>query len=130
VIQGLAAIRRGEAKILELGNLDARVDWGYAPDYTRAMQRILDAGEPTEYVVASGETHSVREFVEVAADHLGLRWRDCVVETEGLVQRAPQALCGDASRLRSVTGWSPTLNFQAMVRGLVDAAMAQDARKA
>lgn len=125
VIQGLAAIRRGDAKILELGNLDARVDWGSAPDYTRAMQCILDAGEPTEYVIASGETHSVREFVEVAADRLGLRWRDCVVETEGLVQRAPQALCGDASRLRSTTGWSPSLDFKGLVRSLVDTAMAQ-----
>lgn len=121
VVRGLVAVARGEATRLEVGSLDARVDWGYAPDYTRAMQAMLDLPAPDDFVVATGETHSVGELVEIAAQHLRLDWRKVVSETSGLLQRGTQGLCGDASRLRAATGWAPGMAFPDMVRLLVDA---------
>jgi GDPmannose 4,6-dehydratase len=122
VVRGLIAITRGEATQLEVGSLDARVDWGYAPDYTRAMQAMLEAQAPGDFVVATGTTHSVRDLVEIAAAHLGVDWRRVVVEKRGVLQRGAQDLCGDASRLRNATGWVPSIDFPDMVRLLVDAA--------
>lgn len=122
VVRGLVAVQRGQATQLQVGSLEARVDWGYAPDYTRAMQRMLEAERADDYVVATGITHSVRDLVEIAAGHLGLPWRDVVVETGGILRRGTQALCGDASRLRAATGWAPSIDFDEMVRRLVDAA--------
>lgn len=121
VVRGLVAIARGQAARLEVGSLEARVDWGYAPDYTRAMQAMLDLPAPDDFVVATGETHSVGELVEIAAQHLRLDWRKVVSETGGLLQRGTQGLCGDASRLRAATGWAPGIAFPDMVRLLVDA---------
>lgn len=121
VVRDLVAITRGEATRLEVGSLAARVDWGYAPDYTRAMQQMLEAPEAGDFVVATGTTHSVRDLVDVAASHLGIDWREVVIETDGLLQRSPQGLCGNAARLRSETGWAPSINFPDMVRLLVDA---------
>jgi GDPmannose 4,6-dehydratase len=126
VVHGLVAIRRGEAKRLELGSLDAEVDWGYAPDYVRAMQAILEVSAPDDFVIATGESHRVRDLVEVAAAHLGMEWRDVVVETGGILQRGTQGLRGDATRLRMATGWQPQVDFCGMVRILVDAALAHE----
>lgn len=122
VVRGLVAVARGEASTLELGSLDSRVDWGYAADYTRAMQAMLKAKDPSDFVVATGTTHSVLDLVEIAAARLGLDWRRIVVEKGGVLQRGAQGLCGDASRLRSATGWTPSITFSAMVASLVDAA--------
>ncbi len=122
VVNGLIAIARGEASKLELGCLDARVDWGYAPDYTRAMQVILDAESPGDYVIATGETHTVRELVEIAAGVIGVQWKECVVESADLLRRSPQELRGDPTRLRRATGWRPETGFRAMVRILAEAA--------
>lgn len=123
VVRGLVAIRRGQAAFLEVGSLDARVDWGYAPDYTQAMQMMLALDDPGDFVVATGETHSVRELVEAAATLLDLDWRTCVRETGGLLVRPPQALCGDATRLRNATGWRPSVDFPTLVERLVSAAL-------
>lgn len=125
VADGLVALKCGGATSLEIGSLDARVDWGYAPDYTRAMQLILEAEKAENFVVASGETHSVREMITIAADYLGLSWEGHVVETNRILRRKPQDLCGDASRLRKVTGWKPATDFRGMARILVDAALAR-----
>lgn len=122
VVRGLVAVARGEATRLEVGSLDARVDWGYAPDYTRAMQWMLQTSEPSDFVVATGRTHSVRDLLEIASAHLGLDWREIVFETNGLLQRNTQGLCGNAARLRAETGWMPSIDFPDMVRLLVDAA--------
>jgi GDPmannose 4,6-dehydratase len=122
VIRGLVAIKAGRADKLPLGNLQARVDWGYAPDYTRAMQRMLEADTPNDYVVASGKTHSVQDLVEAAAGVLGLDWRRHVVQDTGILQRGAQELCGDATRLRRATGWEPQVSFAEMVRIMVQAA--------
>lgn len=124
VVRGLVAVARGEATRLELGNLDARVDWGYAPDYTRAMQAMLEVSTPADFVVATGATHSVRDLVDVAATHLGIDASNVVVETGTLLKRGAQGLRGNAARLHAATGWVPSVDFRSMVRILIDAAIA------
>ncbi len=123
VVRGLAAIKAGRLRCLELGSLSARVDWGYAPDYTRAMQLILDYELSGNFVIASGVTHSVRELVEVAAESLELDWKEVVVENTAILQRDPVCLCGDSSKLKNATGWQPRVGFREMITLLVGAAL-------
>jgi GDPmannose 4,6-dehydratase len=125
VVDGLVALKLGRSQHLAIGDLDARVDWGYAPDYTRAMQLILAADAPEDFVVASGETHSIRELIALAAEVLGVEWEGRVIENKGILQRGSQELCGDAARLRTVTGWRPSVSFAAMIRILAEAALAR-----
>jgi len=122
VARGAAAIAAGRETELVLGNLDAQRDWGYAPDYVDAMRRIVQHDEPGDYVVATGELHSVRELVELAFAHVGLDWHDHVRVDESLVRREDRTLVGDATKARTVLGWTPTLGFEELVRLLVDAA--------
>ncbi len=123
VARGLLAVKEGRQARLEIGSLESRVDWGYAPDYTRAMRLILEAPEPDDFVVASGQTHTVREMIGIAADFLGMSWQSAVIENPSLLQRPTLPLCGDASRLRAATGWSPTHSFEEMVRQMTSAAL-------
>src|SRR3954469_17227598 len=103
-----AAIRQGRARRLPLGNLDARRDWGYAGDYVEAMWRMLQRDDPTDFVVATGETHSVRECVEIAFDHVGLDPEEHVVVDDALKRPAEvDHLVGDWSRAREELGWAP-----------------------
>jgi GDPmannose 4,6-dehydratase len=128
IVNGLVALKTGRATSLQIGDLNARVDWGYAPDYTRAMQLILDASAPDDFVIASGETHSVREMIEIAAEFLEIDWEGRVVENAQILRRNPQDLCGDASRLRRLTGWQPSASFREMVQIMAKAALsAKDA---
>jgi GDPmannose 4,6-dehydratase len=122
ITRALARIHAGVQDKLYLGNLDAQRDWGYAPDYTDAMWRMLQADEPDDYVVATGEMHSVREFLDVAAAHLGLKWSD-VVEFDQRYERPAEvdALCGDATKAREKLGWTPTVTFEELVKIMVDA---------
>jgi GDPmannose 4,6-dehydratase len=122
VAHGAAAIAAGRETELVLGNLDAQRDWGYAPDYVDAMWRIVRHDEPGDYVVATGELHSVRELVELAFAHVGLDWHDHVRVDDGLVRREAGAVVGDATKARTVLGWAPTVGFEELVRLLVDAA--------
>jgi GDPmannose 4,6-dehydratase len=122
VARGAAAIAAGRETELVLGNLDAQRDWGYAPDYVDAMWRIVHHDEPGDYVVATGELHSVRELVELAFAHVGLDWRDHVRVDESLVRRDEHCIVGDATKARTVLGWAPTVGFEELVRLLVDAA--------
>jgi GDPmannose 4,6-dehydratase len=123
VARGLVAVKEGRETKLEIGSLDARVDWGYAPDYTRAMQLILEAPVPDDFVVATGKSHTVREMVEVAADFLGIKWQSSVVENSAVLQRPSLSLCGDSSRLNAATGWTATHSFHDLVRLMVHAAL-------
>ncbi len=123
IVDGLLAIKKHEADVLEIGNLDARVDWGYAPDYTRAMQLILEVAPPGDYVVATGKLHSVGEMVAAAASRIGVDITGRIKETGGIIQRQSQMLCGDASKLRQATGWRPSVDFTAMVHRLVEEAL-------
>jgi GDPmannose 4,6-dehydratase len=125
VARGAAAIAAGHETELVLGNLDAQRDWGYAPDFVEAMWRIVRHDEPGDYVVATGELHSVRELVELAFAHVDLDWRDHVRVDESLVRRDERPLVGDATKARKVLGWAPTIGFEELVRLLVDAWVAQ-----
>jgi len=122
VSDGAARIKVGLAKELLLGNLDARRDWGFAGDYVDAMWRMLQQPMPDDYVVATGETHSVRELVEIAFGVVGLRWQDYVKIDPALLRPAEvDTLIGDASKARRVLGWSPRVNFAALVETMVRA---------
>jgi GDPmannose 4,6-dehydratase len=122
VIKGLIDIKAGRSDLLQVGSLEARVDWGYAPDYTKAMRLILEADKPDDFVVATGKTYSVRELVEVASEIIGLRWESKVIENAGILNRKAQELCGDSSRLRRVTGWRPSTTFRDMIEIMITAA--------
>jgi GDPmannose 4,6-dehydratase len=126
VAHGVAAVAAGRARELVLGDLAPERDWGYAPDYVRAMFLMLQQDEPGDYVVATGELHSVEDLVRLAFDHVGLDWRDHVVTDPALVRGASELhrLVGDPTRARERLGWTPTVTFDTLVRLLVDAAMA------
>jgi GDPmannose 4,6-dehydratase len=120
----VARIAQGLDRELHLGNLEARRDWGYAPDYVVAMHKMLQQDEPRDYVVATGETHSVGEFCRHAFTVAGLDWRDHVVTDPALVRPAEvELLVGDASDARRDLGWQPTVDFEGLIEIMVDADM-------
>jgi len=123
ISRAAAAISLGLEGELWLGNLDARRDWGYAGDYVRAQWLMLQQDEAEDYVIASGVPHSVRELVELAFGHVGLDWEQYVHIDESLVRGAAELYdrVGDASKARAQLGWQPTLDFDALVKLLVDA---------
>jgi GDPmannose 4,6-dehydratase len=105
-----------------LGNLDAKRDWGYAKEYVRAMWLMLQQPEPDDYVIATGETHSVRDFVELAFDYAGLDYRKYVVVDPSFYRPADVSLLlGDATKAQSRLGWRHTVGFETLVRDMVDA---------
>ena len=121
-IWGIAAILAGKEQKLYLGNLDARRDWGYAPEYVEAMWRMLQQPEPGDYVVATGEMHSVREFVAAAFAHVGRDWQDFVeIDPRYFRPTEVDELLGDASHAREVLGWAPRVTFGELVRLMVEA---------
>ena len=125
ITRAVAAIRAGRQDVLHLGNLDARRDWGYAPDYVHAMWLMLQQPASDDYVIATGEAHSVREFLEVAFSHAGLEWQDHVqIDPRYYRPTEVDLLLGDASKARRLLGWSPTVGFKELVTLMVDADMA------
>jgi GDPmannose 4,6-dehydratase len=126
VTHGVAKIKLGLADTLALGNLDARRDWGFAGDYVRAMWLMLQQDTADDYVVATGESHSVQELVEVAFGHVGLDWRKHVkLDPKFLRPAEVDHLIGDASRARTVLGWTPTVDFPGLVTMMVEADLAR-----
>jgi GDPmannose 4,6-dehydratase len=122
ITMGVAAIKKGRTRELRLGNLDAKRDWGFAGDYVEAMWRMLQQDRPDDYVVATGETHSVREFLEEAFSYAGLDWHAHVVVDPRYFRPAEvDILLGDASKARGVLGWRPQVTFKELVRLMVDA---------
>ncbi len=122
VTYGVARIQAGLQKELRMGNLEAKRDWGYAGDYVEAMWRMLQGREPKDYVIASGETHSVRELCEVAFAHAGLDWKKYVVQDKRFFRPAEvQLLQGDSSLARRELGWKPRVDFRGLVGMMVDA---------
>jgi GDPmannose 4,6-dehydratase len=120
-----ARIKLGLADELRLGNLDAQRDWGYAPDYVRAMWLMLQQDNPDDYVIATGETHTVRQFCQEAFGHLGLDWEKYVLVDPKLYRPAEvDLLVGDYGKAKRVLGWEPAVNFKELVRIMVDADMA------
>jgi len=121
IVGAAVAIKAGQPRKLVLGNLAARVDWGYAPDFVEAMTRIVRLDQGDDFVVATGETHSVQEFVEAAFAAAGLDWRPHVQENPSVIVRHTGQLVGNAARLRERTGWKPSVTFPEMVKLLVEA---------
>jgi GDPmannose 4,6-dehydratase len=132
VAHGAAAIARGLEAELVLGDLDARRDWGYAPDYVRAVALMVEQDEPADYVIATGESHSVRELVEQAFAVVGLRWQDHVRVDDTLLRGRAELhdLVGDPTRARTVLGWEPSVGFERLVRLLVEARLDEQAAPA
>lgn len=122
IAHGAAKIKLGLATELAMGNLDAKRDWGYAPDYVRAMWLMLQQEKPDDYVIATGETHSVQEFAELAFAELGLDWRDYVRVDQRFVRPAEvDLLVGDSTKARKKIGWQPTVTFKELVKIMVEA---------
>ncbi len=122
VSDGVARIRHGLTDKLHLGNLDAQRDWGFAGDYVEAMWRMLQQSEPRDYVVATGETHTVRELCEVAFERADLDWKAHVVIDPAFIRPAEvDLLIGDPSKARKELGWEPQCTFQKLVESMVDA---------
>lgn len=121
ITDGVARIKSGSERELHLGNLEARRDWGYAGDYVKAMWMMLQQPGPSDYVVATGQSHSVRDLVTLAFEAAGLDWRKHVVTDPSLLRPADvEDLVGDASRARRVLGWQPEVSFEELVRMMVE----------
>ena len=122
VTHGVALIKMGMACELRLGNLQAKRDWGYAGDYVRAMWMMLQQKKPDDYVIATGENHTVREFCQIAFDHAGLDWKKHVVVDPGLFRPAEvNTLCGNPAKAHRKLGWRREVDFPHLVRMMVDA---------
>jgi GDPmannose 4,6-dehydratase len=129
VTNSAARIKLGLQKELRVGNLEARRDWGYAGDYVRAMWLMLQQDTPDDYVVATGESHSVRELVETAFAHVDLDWRKYVVQDPALIRPAEvDHLVGDPSKARRVLGWKPEVTFSDLIRIMVEADLEREKR--
>jgi GDPmannose 4,6-dehydratase len=124
ITRALAAIVAGKQKELFLGNLEAKRDWGYAPDYVAAMWKILQHEQPDDFVIGTGEAHSVREFLDEAFGYVNLDWKEYVkIDTRYFRPTEVDYLQADASRSRAVLGWEPRICFRDLVRVMVDADM-------
>jgi GDPmannose 4,6-dehydratase len=122
IARAVGRIAAGRQDKLNLGNLDAKRDWGFAGDYVQAMWLMLQQETPDDYVIATGETHTVREFCEMAFARVGLRWEEHVVVDPALFRPAEvDLLLGDASKAREVLGWEPRCSFRSLVQEMVDA---------
>jgi GDPmannose 4,6-dehydratase len=122
ITRAVGAILRGEQSELRLGNLEAKRDWGYAKDYMDGAWRMLQLDEPDDFVLATGETHSVQEFLDVAFGHAGLDWNDYVKLDERYLRPAEvDLLIGDYAKAKAAFGWEPTVRFHELVQMMVDA---------
>ncbi len=122
ITDGVAQIKLGFSKELRLGNLDAERDWGYAGDYVKAMWLMLQQEEPDDFVIASGHSHSVKQFLEAAFACVDLDWREYVVQDPRFMRPAEvDHLIGDASKARNILGWKPEVGFEELVRRMVEA---------
>jgi GDPmannose 4,6-dehydratase len=121
VTDGVARIKLGLSTEIALGNLDAKRDWGYALDYVEMMWMMLQQDEPDDYVICTGQTHSVQELVQVAFEHAGLNWEDHVRIDPRFVRPAEvDLLIGDPAKAREKLGWVPRVSFEELVRMMVD----------
>ena len=124
ISDAVARIKLGTLKELRMGNLDAKRDWGFAGDYVRAMWLMLQQDKPEDFVVATGETHSVREFLEIAFSHVGLKYEDYVVIDPEFIRPAEvELLLGNPAKAKATLGWQPKVSFEQLVTMMVDADM-------
>jgi len=122
ITNAVARIKLGLAKELKLGNLEAKRDWGYSKDYCEAMWLMLQQNEPDDFVIATGETYSIKEFVELAFNFVNLNWKDYVTKDENLYRPAEvNILMGDYSKAKKKLGWEPKVKFKELVKMMVEA---------
>jgi GDPmannose 4,6-dehydratase len=122
VTDAVARIKLGMQKELRIGNLEARRDWGFAGDYVRAMWLMLQQDQPADFVIASGKTHTVRDLVRIAFEHVGLDWQKYTVQDPKFIRPAEvDLLLGDPSKARRLLGWEPEVSFEELIRMMVDA---------
>ena len=119
IISGAMDIKKKMSDKLVLGSLSAAVDWGYAPDYVDAMTRVVSLPKPEDFVIATGQAHSVLDFVKAAFGPLGLDWRQYVEERPGIITKRKSNLVGNAAKLRTMTDWQPSVTFEQMVQQLL-----------
>lgn len=120
IVRGVLAFQKDRTKKLALGNLDAVVDWGYAGDYAEAMTQILGHATPEDFVVATGEPHTVRDLLQIACEIAGVDWRECAVTDSGLLRKKPVVLVGNSGKLRRLTGWQPKTSFRSMIEKILE----------
>jgi GDPmannose 4,6-dehydratase len=127
ISRAVARIHLGLQDVVELGNLEARRDWGFAGDYVEAMWLMLQQEQPDDYVVATGQTHSIRELLDVAFAHVGIGdWTPHVVQNPEFFRPAEvDLLIGDATKARTALGWQPHVGFEEMIRMMVDSDLAE-----
>jgi GDPmannose 4,6-dehydratase len=130
IVRAAVEIYHGQRNKLTVGDLSARTDWGYAPDYVDAMVRILQRDAADDFIIATGQSHSVEDFVSIAFSHLKIDWRQYVQVNPSLITKSKplRTLIGDSTKLRALTGWSPSVTFQEMVQLLVDAEVQRASR--
>jgi GDPmannose 4,6-dehydratase len=119
IIRAAIRIAEGSTEKVEIGNLAGRVDWGYAKDYVLAFQKILATNKSDDFIVATGESHTVKEFIDIVFDYFGLDSSSHIVENKNLLTRKPPVKIGDATKLRSLTGWKPSLDYHDFVIQLI-----------
>lgn len=121
IVQAVAKIKNGEQTRLRMGNIEAKRDWGYAPDYVRAMWLMLQQNNPEDYVIATGKTYSVEEFLQLAFDEVGLNYKDYLQWNDSTLQRPIDInyLCGDATKAREKLFWEPIIDFKTLVKIMV-----------
>lgn len=119
ILQGAINIKNKKQDKLKLGDLDAEVDWGYAPDYVEAFYKILNSESAGEFIVATGVKHSVLDFVKITFDYLDLDWRNYVEEDRNIIPSKRRALVGNSKKLMAITGWRPTVDFRQMIKLLL-----------
>ncbi|MCU0536586.1 MAG: GDP-mannose 4,6-dehydratase, partial [Hydrococcus sp. Prado102] len=125
ITRAIARIVAGTQKKLYLGNLDSKRDWGYAKDYVRAMWLMLQQAEPDDYVVATGETYSIKQFLDIAFEYINLKWQDYVAFDERYLRPAEvDILIGDPAKAKAKLGWEPSVTFEELVKLMVDADLA------
>ena len=130
IVETAVAIKNGLKDKLTLGNLDQRVDWGYAPDYVDAAYRILQLKSPGDFVISSGTTHSIKDFTEGVFSYLGLDWQKYVEINPNLItKKQKQNLSGNNKKLKNATGWENSVTFSGLIKILVDAELEKHATK-
>ena len=122
ITDGVAKVHLGYEDHIKLGNLDSRRDWGYAPDYVECIWMMLQQDKPEDFVIATGESHSIRDFLDIAFNCVGIDdWSNYVVQDERFMRPAEiDVLCGDSTKARKVLGWKPTTSFEEMIRRMVN----------
>ena len=123
IVRGAKSIAKGKSQVLELGNLEIERDWGYAPDYVLGMWMMLQQDNPTDYVLATGKTHKLSEFLQITFNYFDLDYQKYVSINQKFIRpNEPQKLCGDSSKAKNILGWKPSLSFSELVEEMCKAA--------